>query len=367
MQISYLGQIIRYKLAHSFNLGKPLPDNITISITRACQSACLTCDCGRDTREGRVNTQQELSLEELYQIINGIDWHVRFLTISGGEPSLAGAFQSFAVDFANRIRPDYVTIPTNALTSRLLNKIEFVLHATMSLRTLWHVNVSVDGLGANHDQLRGVEGNFGKCIEALEGLLELRKRYPNLRVGVHTVVSKYNVGMIPQITNYFKQYPLDNHISEIAEERYELGTMGRDITPCDQYANVLSCLKQALGNQKEGKLRRALRLAYYGFVEEWCEHQNHQPVPCMAGIASAHITETGKLVSCCTRWSNIGLMGDLREYGYDFRKAWFSEQAYRVRASIRSQECACPLASAAYSSLLCSPKHLLAIAKRYIT
>ena len=366
MQIGYLTQLVRYHLAHRLNLGNPLPDNITLSITRTCQSACLTCDCGKDTREGRVNAQQELSLEELYRITDSIDWHVRFLTISGGEPSLAKTFESFAVDFASRIHPEYVTIPTNALTPCLLDRVESILRATMNLRTLWHVNVSVDGIGANHDQLRGVEGNFGKCIKILEGLLEFRKRYPYLRVGVHTVVSKYNIGTIWKIMKYFKQYPLDNHISEIAEERYELGTMGRDMTPCDRYTDVTPCLKEALGNKREGKLRRSLRLAYYDFVKEWCQHQNHQPVPCMAGIASAHITETGKLVSCCTRWSNMGLMGDLREHNYDFKKAWFSEQADRVRASIKNRECACPLASAAYSSLLCSPKSLLKITKNCI-
>jgi MoaA/NifB/PqqE/SkfB family radical SAM enzyme len=365
MQAGYLKQLVRYNLAYR-NFGKPLPDNITVSITRACQSACLTCNCGKDTRERRVNIQQELSLEELCKIIGGIDWHVRFLTISGGEPSLAKTFQSFAIDFAHRVHPEYVTIPTNALTDRFLNRVEFILKSTRELQTLWHVNVSVDGIGANHDQLRGVEGNFDKCVETIEGLLGLRKYYLNLRVGVHTVVSKYNAGMISQIMEYFKQYPLDNHISEIAEKRYELGTMGRDITPCARYTDVTPYLKEALRNNKEDKLRRSLRLAYYDFVNEWCQYQNHQPVPCMAGIASAHITETGKLVSCCTRWNDTGLMGDLREHGYDFRTAWFSEQAQHVRTSIKNQECACPLASAAYSSLLCAPKSLLKIAKSYI-
>lgn len=366
MKLGYLNQIMRYNLAYHLNFGKPLPDNITVSLTRACQSACLTCDCGLDTRKGLVKINEELSLQEWLRIIENIHWKLAFLTISGGEPSISRNLEAIALAFTEQTRPDFITIPTNGLTpTNTLGKVRRILQKSPT-STVWHVNVSVDGIGPNHDQLRGVEGNFDKCIETLEDLLELRERYPNLRVGVHTVVSKYNIATIPQIMEYFKQYPLDNHISEIAEERYELGTMGRDITPCERYTNVLLYLKQALGNKKEGTLRRALRLAYYDFVEEWCQRQNHQSVSCMAGIASAHITETGKLVSCCTRWSNVGLMGDLREYGYDFRKAWLSDQAYRVRASIKNRECACPLASAAYSSLLCSPKSLLSIAKNYV-
>jgi MoaA/NifB/PqqE/SkfB family radical SAM enzyme len=355
-------------------LGRALPSNLTISITRACQSNCLTCDCGKDTREGRVDVRRELSVQEWKQIIAHMT-SPTFLTISGGEPFLSPKLKTVALDFAKYRTPKFVTIPTNGLNPRvILSKMKRILDVAQDVtawperkanRVIWYVNVSVDGIGQTHDQLRGITGNWDKAIETLENLLWLRKSYPNLRVGVHTV-STYNVGMIWKIMEYFKQYPLDNHIAEIAEQRYELGTMGRSITPCDRYGEVIPYLKEALGNRKDGRLRRALRLTYYDSTETWCQHQNRQPVPCMASISSCHITETGKLVSCCARWVQDGLMGDLREYEYDFRKAWFSPQADRVRASIKNQECACPLASAAYSSLLCSPRSLLKIAKEYV-
>ena len=365
--LAYLRQILRYNVAYRWKIGGPLPDNITISITRACQSACLTCDCGFDTRKGLVKIAEELSLDEWLQIIGNVDWKLAFLTISGGEPSMSRNLEAVALAFAEQTKPDFVTIPTNALTPELvLTKVEHILDKSPSA-TKWHINVSVDGIGEAHDHVRGVKGNFDKCLKTLEGLISLRARYPNLRVGVHTVVSTFSVDTIEETVNYFKKMPLDNQISEIAEERFELGTMGRPITPYEKYVRVIPFLKEALGRKDEGRTRRSLRLSYYDFVSKWVKDPKRQHVPCMAGMASCHITEKGLLTCCCTRWVARGLIGNLRDANYDIKRLWFTEQAEKIRRSIKNQECACPLASAAYSSMLVSPKNLLRIAKDYVT
>jgi MoaA/NifB/PqqE/SkfB family radical SAM enzyme len=365
-QLGYLKQIASYNLAYPFKVGKPLPDNMTISITRACQSACLTCDCGFDTKKGLVKINEELSLDEWLQIIGKIDWKLAFLTISGGEPSMSRNLEAVALAFAEQTRPDFVTIPTNALTPDLvLGKVERILDKSPS-KTIWHINVSVDGIEEVHDHVRGVKGNFEKCLKTIDGLIALRSRYPNLRVGVHTVVSTYTVNTIQETVNYFQKMPLDNQISEIAEERVELGTIGRPITPYEDYAKVIPFLKQALGNREEGKIRRSLRRSYYDLVGKWVQEPQRQHVACMAGVASCHVTEKGYLTCCCTRWVARGLIGNLRDANYDIKRLWFTERAEKVRQSIKNQECGCPLASAAYSSMLMSPKTLLRIAKDYV-
>jgi MoaA/NifB/PqqE/SkfB family radical SAM enzyme len=363
---SYLGPILRYNFAYHLDIGRPLPDNLTISITRACQSACLTCDCGFDTRKGLVKIADELSLEEWLRIVGNIDWRLALLVISGGEPSISRNLEPVALAFAEQTRPSFVTIPTNALvTDTILGKVQRILQKSPE-GVQWNINVSVDGIWALHDRVRGMRGNFEKCLKTLDGLLSLRERYPNLRVGVHTVVSTYTVDAIRETVEFFKAMPIDNHISEIAEERFELGTISRPITPYVRYSEVVPFLKEALGRREEGKVRRILRNAYYEFTGKWAHNPTRQYVPCMAGIASCHITEKGYLTSCCTRWTDEGLFGDLREADYSIKRLWFTHQADRIRRSIRAQECACPLASAAYSSLLVHPKTLVKILKDYV-
>jgi hypothetical protein len=54
-------------------------------------------------------------------------------------------------------------------------------------------------------------------------------------------------------------------------------------------------------------------------------------------------------------------MGNLRETGFDFMKVWTSARADDMRGSIRRGECFCPLANAAYSSMLCDPSSLMRV------
>ena len=129
-------------------------------------------------------------------------------------------------------------------------------------------------------------------------------------------------------------------------------------------SDVISFLREALGRRGPGRIRRSLRYAYYDFVSRRTKEPTKQNIPCMAGIASCHITEKGYLTSCCTRWTAKGFIGNLRQADYDIRKLWFTAAANKVRQSIKRQECACPLASAAYSSLLAHPRSLLKIAER---
>ena len=59
-------------------------------------------------------------------------------------------------------------------------------------------------------------------------------------------------------------------------------------------------------------------------------------------------------------------MGNLRDTGYDFRRVWETTRADELRASIKRGECHCPLANAAYSSMLCDPPSLLRVARNFL-
>jgi hypothetical protein len=55
-------------------------------------------------------------------------------------------------------------------------------------------------------------------------------------------------------------------------------------------------------------------------------------------------------------------VGNVRDYGYDFRTVWFGPQAAAFRASVRNHECACPLANASYTNLLLDARSLVRVA-----
>jgi len=50
-------------------------------------------------------------------------------------------------------------------------------------------------------------------------------------VGIHTVISKFNVERFREIAGGLMDLHPDSYITEIAENRVELDTMNEDITP----------------------------------------------------------------------------------------------------------------------------------------
>ena len=108
------------------------------------------------------------------------------------------------------------------------------------------------------------------------------------------------------------------------------------------------------GERSPAEIAQAFRRHYYQIARQTLLEQR-QVLPCYAGVASAHIAPNGDVWTCCIRAEP---MGNLRDAGYDLRKVWGSQRADELRDSIRRGECHCPLANAAYSSMLCDPPSL---------
>ena len=75
-----------------------------------------------------------------------------------------------------------------------------------------------------------MKDNFQRAMKTYEALKELRK-YDNFTLGIHTVISNFNVDEFEDIYQNLIQLQPDSYITEIAEERVELGTIGEGITP----------------------------------------------------------------------------------------------------------------------------------------
>jgi sulfatase maturation enzyme AslB (radical SAM superfamily) len=213
------------------------------------------------------------------------------------------------------------------------------------------INLSLDGVEEDHDRIRGIDGSFEKALETYRGLRALES--PNLTLGVHTVVSVHNVEKIPSIYAYVaRELSPDSFITEIAEERVELDTLGASITPtASQYAGAVDFLIERIKEQNYSGISRitqSFRVRYYELVKRYLG-TGSQPIPCYAGVASAQISPDGHVWFCCIKADS---MGNLRDVDYDFRRIWFDERAAAERRRVRAGECACPLANAAYTNML---------------
>lgn len=338
-------------------ISPPLPINITLSLLYSCNSRCQTCN----VYEKKV---KNFTVDEYDKTLASLGKAPYWFTLSGGEPFLRKDIADICKVVYDRCQPGIINIPTNGSLSKVLpERVEAILQNTPKSEVV--INLSLDGIGDEHDEIRGYPGSWVRAQQTYKELKKLKK-YSNLTIGIHTVISKFNVERFPDIYKELIKLHPDSYITEIAEERVELGTIGTGITPAlKEYGKAVDFLMEEMENTPAkgvAKIAQSFRFEYYDLVKKYLRH-NAQIIPCYAGIASAQISPDGDVWPCCVRADS---MGNLREYNYDFKAVWNSAKAKEIRRSIKNKECACPLANAGYTNLLLHTPSMLKIIKRIL-
>ena len=340
--LELLPKILAYKLYRNFGFPKIMPINYTISALYTCNSRCKTCNIWKKKADN-------LTIDEYKVIFKKLGRSPYWITISGGEPFLRKDLVEICQIIYKFSKPKIINIPTNGI---LINKIvEDVIAITKDCpKTQIIINLSIDGIGKQHDELRQVPGNYNKTIQTFKKLKQIEAK--NLAVGIHTVISRFNVKEFSKIANELMQLDPDSYITEIAEERNELSTFDSHITPDTiSYRSAIDYLIHRIKNGKfngMNKITQAFRIEYYNLVKRILRDKK-QIIPCYAGIASAQISPEGDIWVCCIKAQSLG---NLRIHDYNFKKIWFSRKMDRERLSVKNKECSCPLANASYTNML---------------
>jgi MoaA/NifB/PqqE/SkfB family radical SAM enzyme len=335
-----------YRVAHARGRSPALPVNLTVSVTYSCPSRCATCDIWQKKVD-------DLSVDEYGRILPTLEKVPVWVTLSGGDQFVRGDLDEIVRLVRVQIEPAIVNLPMNGvITERIFQLLPKIAHHTVGAQLV--LNLSVDEIGEAHDRIRGAERNFEKLLLVAELIHDLKKTYPHVVLGVHTVISKLNVRRIAEIEREARaRFRPDSYIAEVAENRVELQTMHKDIAPDPaDFRRAVAHLRQVIGAHRSShpvaRLVESLRLEYYELAARILE-EKRQVIDCYAGWASAHLAPDGHVWGCCVRAES---MGNVREHGYDFRAVWRGARADGFRESVRAHACACPLANASYTNLL---------------
>jgi hypothetical protein len=134
-------------------------------------------------------------------------------------------------------------------------------------------------------------------MKTYAALKALKRKHKHLTLGIHTVISNFNVDTFPALCEYVqRELQPDSYITEIAEERVELDTVGLGITPtAEKYTVAIDTLLESMRDQHltgVAQVTQAFRRQYYEIVKRTLR-EHRQVIPCMAGVASAQIAPNG--------------------------------------------------------------------------
>jgi MoaA/NifB/PqqE/SkfB family radical SAM enzyme len=352
-----LARLPLYMLFRGIGRPRPLPISLTVSVTAACNSRCKTCRI----YESHYDQMSVAQYRRWFQSVGRVPLWV---TVSGGEPFLRDDLAEICAALYSHCRPAVINIPTNGiLHQKIAPAVQTIAASCPGAKII--VNLSLDAVGDMHDEIRGVPGNFGRALKTYYSLKELQKRgMANLGLGIHTVISRFNVTAVQKIVPELLSLQPDSYITEIAENRIELQTMNLEIgpEPAAYHAAIDFVTEQmrTYSFRKLGRVIRSFRLEYYQHVKDLLSGKTGR-WPCYAGFASAQIMPDGQVWACCIRGQSLG---HLAETGYDFRRVWFSRRADEVRRAIKNSKCQCPLANSSYTNMLLHPPTLMVISAR---
>lgn len=351
---SLLPKIISYNFFKKFGFPKLLPMILTIGVNDWCNSKCKTCNIWKNNPRKKI--KEELKLEEYKKIFSNYGKSY-WITITGGEPFLKKNLVQIIQIIYKKTKPEFITIATNGiLTKRIVSWTKEILNSCKNLKLI--VNISLDGIGKQHDEIRGARNSFNLVVKTFRKLKSIKN--PRLTVGINTVISKFNIKNFPEIYDYIMQnLKPDSFVAEVAENRAKLYNMKLKITPrTNEYQKALIFLiKQQKKQNKNNVLKiiEKLRMEFYKYLI------SNGLMKVFEGIASAYVMSNGDV---WLSYSKPFIAGNLREVNYDFKKNWFSDKAKKLR-EIMNKNYRTMLANAFYCNMICNPFKILKILIRY--
>ena len=275
-------------------------------LTLACNLRCRHC-----ASSAGLPRDCELTIEECLALCDQFpDLLVQEVDFTGGEPLLRSGWERIARRLGElRIQTRMITNGTNLSPETV---------ARMKDAGLQTVAVSLDGLEATHDYVRGIDGMFRRVIEGLE-----RLQAAGLTPAVITAINGLNVSELPRMigllrslgVNVWQIQPhlpsgrgLDSAELHLSEDQYfEMGRF------------ALATALETCGTEFD--LRTADSCGYFlsdmKEESEWCG--------CSAGISGVGIMSDGRVKGCLSMPDDL-VEGDLRKH--DLWDIWFRPGAF---------------------------------------
>jgi len=345
MQLS--SRIAKYVRLSWQNLGVPdvpSPPFVILFINSLCNMKCEHCFYWQS-----LNSPDDLTFDEIVDLSKQLG-RIENLNLSGGEPFLRKEFGAICRQFMRQNEVKEIYVPSNGyFTERTIAQIRETLQEK-SLR-LFAVELSLDGMPDFHDRFRATKNSFKKAMETYDALEALQREDPRLQIHAISTATADNMDEIRRLTTFlFERCPqmMHHNLALIRGDRKNPSLQGPKLA---EYESLYAYAKRLWAPREQGR---------YGSIVEpmlqWAKvktaQEQRQAIPCRAGVLSVVIYHNGE-VSVCEQHAPLG---NIRQRS--FQEIWYSQEARRLRASIRAKECYCTNEIFLWPSITFQPRQL---------
>jgi MoaA/NifB/PqqE/SkfB family radical SAM enzyme len=263
------------------------PLSASLKLTENCQAKCVTCNYWQTRWEDGLNTERAVD------IINRLSgFGIRYLRFTGGEPLLRrDLFQIMQRADMSSFRR--VTLQTNGLLLKKLSK-------EINESPISKVAVSIDGMEASNDLIRGIKGYFKF---AMEGIRLLKGK----QVNIVATLNGRSASELEELENEAREAGASFSFNILDDRSYFLRhTSTSDLWPNkSETAKIIAFL--------QNKLKRpAYELDY---IYKYFSRETVEEPPCVLGFIELFVVSNGDVLAGCYVLKPLGnvLRDDLEE------------------------------------------------------
>jgi radical SAM protein with 4Fe4S-binding SPASM domain len=287
------------------------PAYVVWEITLRCDLACNHCG----SRAGRARPD-ELTTEECLDLVRQMaEIGVSEVTLIGGEAYLRDDWTDIARAIVQAGMTCTVTTGGRGLTAERV-----AAAVAAGVRTF---SVSIDGLEATHDQLRGVRGSFRSAREALRHVREA-----GMAPQANTQIGRLNFGELPQIFELLLEEQIRVWQVQVTVAMGRAADHPELLLEPWQMAELIPLLSrfQTEGNRRNLRIWPANNIGYFGPHERILRPFGHFG-SCGAGKLLLGIEANGDIKGCPSLPTEDYVGGNIRDHS--LREIWEQTDALR--------------------------------------
>jgi radical SAM enzyme (rSAM/lipoprotein system) len=291
-----------------------------------CTLRCnLSCKhCGSDCR--KVMKQNDMPLEDFLRVIDSITPHVNphktMIILTGGEPLLRDDLEQCGQELYKREYPWGLVSNGLAMTGERLERL-----VDAGLRS---ATISLDGLEATHNAMRGNRQSFANALNAIKLLVDQKD---NLVFDVVSCVTPATFAQLPDLKKLLIETGVKNwRIFTVFPVGRAALNQGLQVSPV-QFKQVFDFIKTT---RQEGGIH--LNYGCEGFLGSYEMDVRDHFFACQAGITTGSVLVDGS-ISACPNLRERFVQGNI--YTDDFMEVWNNRyQPFRDRSWTKQGECA---------------------------
>lgn len=326
------------------------PQTLIFFVTSRCNARCDFC-LYKDSVENPTRRSDELRVDEVKQIAAAYG-PLHYLAISGGEPFVRRDLGDICQAFIDSCGTSVIGIPSNfAYGDVMVDTVGPLLERNPGV--VVELQLSIDNLGALHDQSRGVVGLFDRAISNFRRLEELRATHRNLSLKANVVWLERNRDAIDEIVGELHRLiNVDRvHLTYPHQRMVPAGAGPGVRRDFDAFRSQAERVSNEAGNRFDpfAVPMRAAKVSGHRLLGEAIRGSTPMGSVCEAGRHMVVIDEVGAVYPCEMIWQPIG---HLRECGYDISSVLSLPAYHEFRdAHLGPDSCNCTWSCAAMTAV----------------